>query len=396
MTGLPLTLAVKELRHDWRGSLCFIAALVGVLAPMLVVLALKNGFIGTLIDRLVEDPSNRELLAVGSGAYDLEFFETIGERGDVAFIVPATRSINTVANSVRNRPKRNLERAVPLIPTAQGDPLLGDLIINKGEAALSETLAEELELAIGDTAEMIIGREIDGVSQNAIAELTVTGIVPERLYSRYAMFISLPDLLAIERFRDDRTLTPETWRDGAEEQDSYASFRLYAERLEDLRALEGALTDAGAQVRPRAENATVLLLFRKNLDILYAAVALIAAAGFWAAMAANLRGVVERQRVSFSFLDLLGLSDRARKSIPVFQSLILVGLGICVTFIIVLIILVTINAGFAGAPQQMVALLGVWDVIGTLILGFVTALTASAWAVLAIDKIGTEEVLRHA
>ncbi|MEM6409531.1 MAG: ABC transporter, partial [Pseudomonadota bacterium] len=191
-------------------------------------------------------------------------------------------------------------------------------------------------------------------------------------------------------------LTPETWRDGTAEQEAYASFRIYAERLEDLRTLEGALTDAGAQVRPRAENATVLLLFRKNLDILYAAVALIAAAGFWAAMAANLRGVVERQRVSFSFLDLLGLSDRARKSIPVFQSLILVGLGICVTFIIVVIILVSINAGFANAPQQMAARLGLGDVIGTLILGLVTALTASGWAVLAIDKIGTEEVLRHA
>ncbi|MEM6409466.1 MAG: ABC transporter, partial [Pseudomonadota bacterium] len=326
MTGLPLTLAIKELRHDWRGSLCFIAALVGVLAPMLVVLALKNGFIGTLIDALVEDPSNRELLAVGSGAYDAAFFETIGARGDVAFIVPATRSINTVANSVRNRPKRNLERSVPLIPTAAGDPLLGGLVIAKGQAALSETLAQELELAVGDKAEMIIGREIDGEQQNAIAALTITGIVPERLFSRYALFISLPDLLAVERFRDDKTLTPETWRDGTAEQEAYASFRIYAERLEDLRTLEGALTDAGAQVRPRAENATVLLLFRKNLDILYAAVALIAAAGFWAAMAANLRGVVERQRVSFSFLDLLGLSDRARKSIPVFQSLILVGL----------------------------------------------------------------------
>ncbi|GFE64091.1 ABC transporter [Litoreibacter roseus] len=393
--ALSLTLALKDMRHDWQSALCFVAALVGVLAPLLIILALKNGIIGTMVGRLIDDPNNRQLIAVGAGSHTPAFFDEMRARDDVAFIVPATRSINTVANALRNRNPRALERAVPLIPTGPGDPLLPDIPLTEGQAVASDTLREQLSLEIGSTVEMVIGRELDSQSQTARADLTVTGFVPPDLYGRAALFISLPDLLAVERFRDDASVTPETWRNPAPF-DRYASFRIYAKSLDDLRPLQIYLEEQGVQVRPRAENATLLLLFRKNLNILYAAVAVIAALGFWAAMAANLRGMVERQRIAFSLLTLLGLPEAQRRLIPILQSTTLVILGVAATLVLVLPAIALINLGFATAPGQFIARLSMLDIAATLTLGLITALTASIWAVAAIGNIHSEEVLRHA
>ncbi|WP_231125786.1 hypothetical protein [Roseovarius gahaiensis] len=164
MTYLPITLALKDLRHDWQAAVCFIAALVGVLAPLLIVLALKNGVIGTMVGRLVEDPSNREILAVGAGRYDQDFFNALAARGDVEFAMPATRSINTSADAVQNMANRQLERAVPLVPSAAGDPLITAFApVGPGQVYVSAALSEALGgLRAGAMLEILIGREIDG------------------------------------------------------------------------------------------------------------------------------------------------------------------------------------------------------------------------------------------
>lgn len=395
--NLPLFLATRELRSDWLASLCFVAALVGVLAPLLIILALKNGVIGSMVGRLIEDPSNRELIAVGASSHDADFFAKISARPDVAFVIPATRSINTSADAVRNRAGRKVERSVPLIPSAAGDPLIdGELVVAPGQVMVSQTLADALDVSVGDTVEILVGRNIDGRSEMARSDMLVIGIVPKIRYGRAAMFIALPDLLSVERFRDDAMIEPDRWREPRPEPPDYASFRLYAATLQDLEVLQHDLEGMSVQVRPRAANATLLLGFRKNLNIIYLVVAILAVFGFWAAMAANLRGMVERQRVSFSLLDLVGLPQRARWMIPVLQSLILVLLGIIVTVVLVLPIIGVINGFFQTADGAFVAQLGLVDIFGTLTLGLVTALTASIWAAMAVRDIPPDEVLHHA
>ncbi len=394
---LPLSLALKDLRHDWQAALCFLAALVGVLAPLLIILALKNGVIGTMVGRLVDDPSNREVLAVGAGRFDDNFFAELAARDDVEFVMPATRSINASADAVRNTANRNLERGVTLVPTAQGDPLIDhDAAAGPGQAHISASLAKKIDADAGSKLDMIIGREIDGTQEVVRRELDVLSVLPEDRYGRDAIFISLQDMLAVERFRDDASVSEDTWADNVLRPETYASFRLYVRDLVDLTQMQDWLEDQGATVRPRAENAALLLAFRNNLNILYAIVAALAAIGFWAAMAANLRGMVERQRVSFSLLRLLGLSRRGRYLVPILQSMMLVMGGIIATFVLVLPAMGAINRIFVTAPGETIARLGAVDLAGTLLLGAVTALTASAWAVWAINGIETEEVLRHA
>lgn len=396
MLTMPTKLALRELKHDWQSALCFVAALAGVLGPLLIILALKNGVIGTMVGRLIEDPSNREILAIGAGQHDAAFFAGLSARQDVGFVVPATRSINTSANAVRNEAQRKLERAVPLIPSAAGDPLVKGDAVGPGRVWISDTLASDLSVSAGDTLDMIIGREVDGQRENARRDLTVIGVLSPEIWPRPAIFLSVPDLLAVERFRDDLSATPSNWTDPVPEPDSFASYRLYARSLEDIETLSAYLAETGLQSRPRAENAALLLSFRRNLNILFTAVAALAMFGFWAAMSANLRGMVERQRVIFSLFSMLTMPDRQRCVIPVVQSLALVLGGVVATLVIILPFLLAINASFETAPGEAIARLYPGDILATLGLGAVTAVTAAAWAVFAVRNVEPQEVLTHA
>lgn len=389
-----LRLSVRDLGYNWQASLCFVAALVGILAPLLIVFALKNGIVTTMLGQLVDDPSNRELIAIGARSHDAAFFERIGARPDVAFLTPATRSINAQANAVRHRAARRLELKVVLIPSAPGDPLSPAAEVAPGEVVLSKALAEALEAVPGDTVEMRIERRLGDRPETATRDLRVAGLVPETLYSRPAMFISLPDLMAVERFRDDRTISLEDWSVERPLPARYASFRLYARALGDVEGLEAALASEGVETRPRARNVALLLAFRRNVDLLFTAVALLALAGFWAAMAANLRGAVERQRRSLSLLRLLGLAEYGRRLIPAIQSVVLVLAGVGVSLVLVLPALVFVNRNFTPEGMDRIAWLGAGHVLGTVALGLVTAVTASLWAVHAVKEITSDEVLR--
>ena len=64
-----LRLAYRDFAHERRISLCFVLALMAVLAPLLILFGLKFGLVDTLAQRLVESPANREVLAVGSRQY---------------------------------------------------------------------------------------------------------------------------------------------------------------------------------------------------------------------------------------------------------------------------------------------------------------------------------------
>jgi putative ABC transport system permease protein len=399
MTRQPLSLflALRELRSDWQSSLCFVAALIGILAPLLIILSLKNGVIGNMVGRLIDDPSNRELISVGAGRHDEIFFRTLAERSDVAFVIPRTRSINTSADAIRNQSERKLERSVPLIPTGDGDPLLSvGARVEPGQVYITQELAERLHLGATDTLEMLIQRSVDGQIETGRGDFDIVGIVPKETFAQMAVFIALQDLLAVERFRDNPDLGVDEWQTSGELPETYASFRLYVSQLDDLDDVQDSLEKQGVLARPRAQNVSLLLGFKNNLNILYTVVAALAISGFWAAMAANLRGMVERQRVSFSLLDLIGMPQSARRTIPILQSVVLVLTGIVITLALVMPALALINQFFSKSGSGPVAYLGFWDVMATLLLGLITALTASIWAVRAVNDIFPDEVLRHA
>jgi putative ABC transport system permease protein len=112
-------------------------------------------------------------------------------------------------------------------------------------------------------------------------------------------------------------------------------------------------------------------------------------------MAANLRAMVARQRLSFSLLALIGMQDGARRLVPLVQSVLLVFAGLIATLLLVAVIFVLVNRLFFGSTGENVAYLGPDDVAVTLAIGLVTAVTAAFWARRAIAGIGPDDVLRE-
>lgn len=391
---LMLRLAGRDLAHDWQASACFVAALVGVLAPLLIVFALKNGVVAALLGQLIHDPSNRELIAVGAKSHDAAFFQDIAAREDVEFIVPSTRSINAVANAVRHKAARELELKVPMIPSAPGDPLSPEADVGPGRVLLSAKLAEKLACTPCDSVELRIERRINDTRETAVRDLQVAGIVPAERYGRDAMFISVQDLVAVEQFRDNLAVSLETWDKPAEMPDTFASFRLYAQELQDVAKLEAVLDGRNVASRPRAENVDLLLSFDRQLTLLFVVIAGLATAGFWASMAASLRGSVERQRSALSLLKLLGVPDRQRRLFPLVQSIILVSAGVILTLVLVVPTLAAINALFTPDGLERIALLGHMHILGTLVFGLLVGISASIWAAVAIGDIQSDEILR--
>lgn len=392
---LSLGLALRELRRDWIAAGCFMAALVGVLGPMLILLALKNGVIGGMVNLLVQDAANREIIAVGTGRHDAAFFDWLSNRSDVAFVTPATRSINALADGLRASRGGKTVRSVPLVVSAQGDPLLGELKVSAGQVWISQSLADELDLGGKTEIALFIGREIDGNQETAQLQVSIIGTVPFERYRRPAVFISLPDMVAIERFRDSAAVSQQDWLQDVQAPESYASFRLYARSLADLEPLMDALAQNGVESRPRAENAVLLLKFQENVNLIYLVISALALIGFWAAMAANLRGMVERRRLAYSLLRLMGMPRNARRLIPLWQSTVLIGTGIILTLGIVWLTLLLLNLTFPADGGELIAALGIRDVAGTFVVGGLTALTAAFWAMWAATSIPSEEVLRN-
>jgi putative ABC transport system permease protein len=82
-----IRLALHDYFYERLLSACAVMGMAAVLAPLLVLFGVKNGIINTMSDRLIQDPRNREISAVGSGRYETDWFAAMEERSDVAFVI---------------------------------------------------------------------------------------------------------------------------------------------------------------------------------------------------------------------------------------------------------------------------------------------------------------------
>lgn len=394
---LVIRLAEQEIRHNSLAAICLVASLVGLLVPMVIVLGLKNGLITGLVDNLINNPRNLSLISTGARPFEAAFFEQMSKDRRVRFVMPNVLAINTSANAVRNPETRDTELRVPLIPSTSGDPLLGELPAPQiGEAYVSTALAKKLGLEASGRAEIVIGRQTDGTFASIRRSVTVLGIVPSELLPREAVLLPLSELRAAAQYRADPTVSEETWLEAGAPYESYLGFRLYAADLASVGPLTRDLESMGYQVRPVAEDVPALLQFRSALNLLYALLVVLALAGFWAAMAANLRGAVERQRLSFAMLSVLSMPRRDAALFPVTQSVLVAGAGLTLTAILAAPLLVLVNSVFSLAERGLDARVSFLECAVIALVVIVVAISASIWAARAVFKIQTVEALRNA
>ena len=318
-------LAFDDYRHEWVLSSCSVLALAAVLIPLLVLFGLRYGIIANLLDPLVENPRYREISPVTSGHFTPQWFDTMRARGDVAFVVPRTRSL--AATIKLRKPDSDVGRIVDveLIPSAAGDPVLGpDLDAPEGfrTALLSWSLAERLGAAAGDRVEGIVTRTRGGEVETVRLPLEVAGVAPPAAFARDGLFVSGALLVAVEDFLDGRAV-PELGWDGTAPRPAdraFAGFRMYARTLDDVATLRAYFLDQNIDVRTSIADISLVQTLDRNLGIVYWIIAAMAVAGYCLSFATSVWANVDRKRRDFSVLRLIGFRTRDIVWFPIVQA----------------------------------------------------------------------------
>lgn len=216
--GLIANLAISDLLHEWILSLCLIMAVTAVLSPLLILFGLKFGVIGTLRDRLISDPRNREIRPMISKSFDQDWFDRIIKRPDVSFVIPKTRQISASVD-VKNISKDNLDslvlKQIDIIPTARGDNLLienGVPVPEPGECVLTYISAKKLNAKKGSLLTIYVNRRKNNKYQSANLEMSVAGVLPQRANGLAAIYVTLDILEAVEQYKDGMAVTEYGWQ----------------------------------------------------------------------------------------------------------------------------------------------------------------------------------------
>ncbi len=341
-----LRLALADYFYEWQMSSCFILALAAVLAPMMILFALKFGIIGSMMEQLIEDPRNREIRPVGSGHYDPAWFTAVRAKPEVAFVIPRTRSLAATLQLKSD----NAPRIIPaeLIPTAEGEPLFHkNIAIPTGlrQIVLSESAARKLKVGVGDRVDGSLNRRHNGQRERVHVELTVVGITRLAAFTRDGAFVPLDLIIATEDFLDGRAVPLLGWQGDpplAGER-SFPGFRLYASAIEHVAALRDGLAARGIEARTRAADIDIVQTMEQRLSAVFWFVAIIGLSGFSLSLGANLWANVDRKKRELSVLRLVGFRTSDIVWFPVLQALLTGVLGWLLASLIYLGVETSIN-----------------------------------------------------
>lgn len=213
---LPARLAAQDLFWDARFTLASIAAIAAVIAPLLLLLGLKQGVVEHQVERLVEDPRSRELTPMRAVSLDRDAIERWRALPEVAFLTPgiARGASGVVARIADLSGGRAQERLMDLLATETGDPLLaenGAPFPRPGEAVLSHVAAVRLSQGgdaanmTGRTIDLLVSRRSGGKRQVQTARVKVAGVLDpradplERIYAPFEFVASVESYRAGER-----------------------------------------------------------------------------------------------------------------------------------------------------------------------------------------------------
>ncbi|MGE0425965.1 MAG: FtsX-like permease family protein [Reyranellaceae bacterium] len=323
-------LALADAKHEWRSTLCLVLALAAVLAPLLILFGLRYGVIQTLADRMTRDPRNLEIVPIGAGRFDAAFFEKVAGWPDVAFLIPKTRSISATIDIFQDGGS-----PVPaeMIPTKTGDPLLESHPIpaSDRQVVLTADAARKIgNVKPGAKINGVIGRTINGRTENVRLMLEVIAVLPDATLNGEAVFLPLKTLADTESFREGFAV-PEFKAEGPPRPDVarlYAGFRLYGRTIYDIPVLRDRLLAQRIETFTRAAEVEQIQSLDRNLGLLFWLIAGIGAAGFLLSLGVSLWGAVERKRRDLALLRLLGFRARATVFFPVTQAALVACLGI--------------------------------------------------------------------
>jgi len=323
--SLLLKLGICDLLHDRKVSFFIMASIVAVVAPLLLLFGLKFGIVSQLRAELIADPRNLEIRMLASAKLDDAWFQRFRQSAGVGFVLPMTRALNTIGDLYVDG--RRFAENVELVPTAQGDPVLGNIKIPlaKDEVVLTASAASKLGLNVGDSVRLRAGRVFESRSERAQILVHIVGILPATAFNRPAVFLTLPLLVDIEDFRDGFNVEGSGIETGIPRQarNYFARARIYADRIESVESLAGQLLSEGIETSSRLAEIKSVQSIDKVLGIIFAVIAWIALLGCAASLVGALMANIDRKRKDLALLRLMGYGRSAMQLYVVMQACVL-------------------------------------------------------------------------
>lgn len=322
---LLIELAARDLWHDRKVSLCIVASLVAVIAPLLLLFGLKHGVVSQLNDELLSDPRNLEVRMLGN--YDLGsgWFERLRAQPGVNFVIPLTRSLNTQADLLRD--SQHFVANAEVIPTASGDPLIGSLPAPAAidQVLLSASAASKLGVNSGDSLRLLVLRKLDGNNERGELPVKVAGVLEHSAFTRQAVLVSLDLLVAMENFRDGYAVPLLGFSTGgaAPLRERYARARVYASGLDDVASIATWLDDEHIESSTRAREIESVKAISHVLGLIFAVIAWTAVIGCVASLAGAFLANIDRKRKDLALLRLLGFQRSAAGAYVMIQAALL-------------------------------------------------------------------------
>lgn len=391
------TLGLKALWRQRTLLLFTSAGLAAVLGPLLLLYGFKFGVIAALLSALRDDPSNREVVLRGNYVLQPADIEKYRAWPEVAFVVPATRTIAARMDLVGPAPD-GVNTGSGVLPSGAGDPLLpAGMVLQQDQVALSGALAARLKAKVGDR---IVGRNrrtADRGPEEIAFDFTVAHVVDRRFATGDRAYVAVEVLFALEAFLDGYAL-PERNLGGkplAGRADTPENVRMYARRIEDVPALDRRLAEAGFNVYSKADDVAGILGLNRSLETIFALIAGLGSLGYGVSLAASLLGNLAQQRKLLSLIRLMGAGRRQLLMFPLAQGLAIAGAGFAMSAVLFFAVASVANARFAallpggvdvcrlGAEHFALALLGTLAIVGLVV----------AWVGRTLLRVGPAEVL---
>lgn len=330
-------LAYKDLRHDWLMTLCQVAAIGSILAPLLLLFSLRYGILQELENKLTNDPKVLSLTLDTSYRLNADFFNDLVQTPEVNFLVPEVTALSALVDL---KFPGGVNK-VSVIPTAIGDPVVSGSLIEESpitqskfepkvlaqdsskldprfwtsslqmdELFISEGIATARNLKVGDQVQIVVSRILSGKRESSKVSFTVKGIVKERYVNKDSIFVSLNTLCALDDYRSG--YNPPLFSDHSRLKTTeryFAKFRLYAKDLDSVIALYYKLVKDNFNVSSKVHEIENVKAIDRVLNFVFLTIASVSGIGGSIAMIGLILSSLKARKRNFVLLRLLGQSN---------------------------------------------------------------------------------------
>ena len=323
-------LALRHLFFERMMTICQIAALACIMAPLLLLFSLRFGILTELHNKLMNDPKVLSLTLDMSYRLDSSFFENLAARPEVGFVVPQITALNALVDlkfpgaAVR----------ISVLPTKPGDPVVlssnlsFEQPLGSDEAFISYNLAQLRGLKVGDVVTMVVSRTRNGVRESVRTSLKLRGIVEERFVNDDCLLLNLDLVNAIDDYRNG--YNPVLLSDGSKVNTQprlYAKFRLYAKDLASVIPLYYYLVNQNLNVSSKVREIQNLKAVSHVLNFIYGVIALVSVAGGALALTGLVLSALRASKRNFVLLRLMGQGSTGIYGVVMIEGLFIATVG---------------------------------------------------------------------